>query len=106
MIALKVEVESPIWSGGSAHCRARGAVCPASCLVVPSGHPVGWQHLRHLDTRHSLTGAVLWSFTYDAAGRLTALTDWQNRPSVVPKLFHVEQGRVSALTDDAASAME
>lgn len=30
---------------------------------------------RHLETRDTLTGAIRWQFTYDAAGRLTSLVD-------------------------------
>lgn len=40
---------------------------------------------RHLDTRHSLTGAVLWSFTYDALGRLIRVTDGDGNETTIER---------------------
>ncbi|MEW6298461.1 MAG: RHS repeat-associated core domain-containing protein [Thermodesulfobacteriota bacterium] len=40
---------------------------------------------RHLDTRHSLTGAVLWRFTYDAAGRLVRVTDGDGNETTIER---------------------
>jgi RHS repeat-associated protein len=40
---------------------------------------------RHLDTRHSLTGGLVWGFTYDAAGRLVGLTDGDGNVTTVER---------------------
>jgi DNA replication and repair protein RecF len=34
------------------------------------------------------------------------LIDWLHRPAVATKLFHVEQGRVSAVTESSVTATE
>ncbi|HVW30878.1 MAG TPA: LamG-like jellyroll fold domain-containing protein [Polyangiaceae bacterium] len=40
-------------------------------------------HGRHVKTRHALTGGTLWTFGYDAAGRLATLTDGDGNVTTV-----------------------
>jgi YD repeat-containing protein len=40
---------------------------------------------RHLRTLHPLTGAILYEFTYDSAGRLTQVTDGDNNVTAVQR---------------------
>ncbi|MDJ0654437.1 MAG: RHS repeat-associated core domain-containing protein [Xanthomonadales bacterium] len=50
----------------------------ADTLVASSNSPEVYRFAangRHLDTRHALTGGLIWSFEYDAEGYLTGVTD-------------------------------
>jgi RHS repeat-associated protein/uncharacterized repeat protein (TIGR01451 family) len=40
---------------------------------------------KHLETRNTFTGALVYSFTYDAAGRLTQITDGDNNVTTIQR---------------------
>lgn len=87
----------PIWGGGSLAILENGDILYTEAgwlrifrptfrgygdltdhfIASPDGSEI-WRFSgagRHLETLHGLTGAVLWSFGYDSAGRLTSMTD-------------------------------
>jgi RHS repeat-associated protein len=52
---------------------------------------------RHLNTRHALTGAILRSFTYDSAGRLTQITEKTGGTDNVTTIQHDAGGNPTAV---------
>lgn len=102
-----------------------GTVFPGIVRIVPGDEPVPLADTlvasvdgpevfrfsangRHLDTRHELTGGLLWEFGYDSAGFLTSVTDgYGNRTSIdrdnsgQPLSIESPDGHVTAFTVDA-----
>lgn len=68
--------------------RAPGSPLGASFLVpAPDGSEV-WEFSsagRHLRTLHPLTGAALYTFSYDSAGRLSAVSDVDGNRTVIER---------------------
>jgi RHS repeat-associated protein len=67
---------------------------------------------RHLETLHALTGAVLWSFGYDAEGNLISMTDGDGNVTTIERVDGVPVsitgpfGQVTELETDAEGFLE